>query len=238
MRGPRPMGPRPGMHRPRWRRPVHRPPGWRPGPRRNMYRPPWWRPGPRDVVVIHRPPRDFWWSHRPPHRRGRYRGYYNGRATENVLATLLAAGIIHSALTSGTNITNYNDIANMVETKGFIPQEAVSYNGRHYHVFSDVGNSLEDAQQFCESMGGHLATVGDEAKNAELFRLINNSGYENESFEKTGMSRVILEEPVTYEAAPSGDDYYGMYYWKYENILEDGTSSGAGGNAFVCEWDS
>ena len=126
----------------------------------------------------------------------------------------------------------------MVETKGFIPQEAVSYNGRHYHVFSDVGNSLEDAQQFCESMGGHLATVGDEAKNAELFRLINNSGYENESFEKTGMSRVILEEPVTYEAAPSGNDYYGMYYWKYENILEDGTSSGAGGNAFVCEWDS
>ena len=31
--------------------------------------------------------------------------------------------------------------------------------------------------------------------------------------------------------------YYGLYYWNYKNLKEDGSIAGTGGNAFVCEWD-
>ncbi len=110
-------------------------------------------------------------------------------------------------------------------------------------VFSDVGETMEDAQQFCESMGGHLATVGDDGKNERLYRLINDSGYDNEYFETFGHARMISNEPVTFvkanpESSSEEDgEYYGLYYWNYKNLREDGTSAGTGGNAFVCEWD-
>ena len=74
-------------------------------------------------------------------------------------------------------------------------------------MFSDIGKSMEDAQQFCESMGGHLATVGDDDKNERLFRLINDSGYDNESFEKEGYDRFIPNEPVTYEKVIQTKNY-------------------------------
>ena len=85
-------------------------------------------------------------------------------------------------------------------------------------------------------MGGHLATVGDDDKNERLFRLINDSGYDNESFEKEGYDRFIPNEPVTYEKAVSDNNsdeelYYGLYYWNYKNLKEDGSIAGTGGNA-------
>ena len=212
------------------------------GPRNDLHRPPVkrtyenmhkWRRAPKA-------PRGYWWNHRPAHRRGRYRGYYNGIYYSDVLSTLLAAEIIHSSYYTGdTAVRYYADLPD----QGFIPKEAVKYKGHHYLVFSDIGNSMEDAQQFCESVGGHLATVGDDAKNERLYRLINNSGYDNEYFEKVGNSRMIPDEPVTYvKADPESNSeedeaYYGMYYWNYRNLREDGTSDGTGGNAFVCEWD-
>ena len=189
---------------------------------------------------VPKPPKDYWWDHRPAHRFGRYRGYYNGIYYTNVLSALLAAEIIHSSYDyDRTTVINYVD--NSGHT--FIPKEAIKYKGHHYHVFSDIGKSMEDAQQFCESMGGHLATVGDDDKNERLYRLINDSGYDNQYFEKFGHSRMIPDEPVTYEKAVSDsnseeEEYYGLYYWSYRNLKEDGTSAGTGGNAFICEWDS
>ena len=212
------------------------------GPRKDLHRPPIqrtygnmhvWRRAPKA-------PRDYWWNHRPAHRRGRYRGYYNGIYYSDVLSTLLVAEVIHSSYYTGdTAVINYADLPD----QSFIPEEAIKYKGHHYLVFSDIGNSMEDAQQFCESIGGHLATVGDDAKNERLYRLINNSGYDNEYFEKSGSGRMIPDEPVTYVKTDPGSNsegdetYYGMYYWNYRNLREDGTSDGTGGNAFVCEWD-
>jgi hypothetical protein len=148
------------------------------------------------------------------------------------LAALLLAGIIHSA----DKIVNVTNISSGSEMASFIPTEAISYKGHHYHVFSDVGSTMDDAQQFCESMGGHLATVGDDAKNQRMYSLINNSGYDNEAFEIPGQNRWIAGEPVTYEKVypeeASSEDYYGMYFWKYEGVDDKAT-----GNAFVCEWD-
>ena len=191
-----------------------------------------WRRAPK-------PPKDHWWHHRPAHRPGRYRGYYHGVYYTDVLSVLLAAEIIHSSYD-----THYTTVINQAEVSdyAFIPKEAIKYKGRHYQVFSDIGKSMEDAQQFCESMGGHLATVGDDDKNERLFRLINDSGYDNESFEKEGYDRFIPNEPVTYEKAVSDNNsdeelYYGLYYWNYKNLKEDGSIAGTGGNAFVCEWD-
>lgn len=213
----------------------------KPGPRKDLHRPPVkrtyknmhvWRRAPK-------PPKDYWWHHRPAHRPGRYRGYYHGVYYTDVLSVLLAAEIIHSSYdTHYTTVINQADVSDYV----FIPKEAIEYKGHHYLVFSDIGKSMEDAQQFCESMGGHLATVGDDDKNERLFRLINDSGYDNESFEKEGYDRFIPNEPVTYEKAVSDNNsdeelYYGLYYWNYKNLKEDGSIAGTGGNAFVCEWD-
>ena len=97
---------------------------------------------------------------------------------------LLAAEIIHSSYdTHYTTVINQADVSDYV----FIPKEAIKYKGHHYLVFSDIGKSMEDAQQFCESMGGHLATVGDDDKNERLFRLINDSGYMKKQF------RIIIQ---------------------------------------------
>lgn len=213
----------------------------KPDPRKDLHRPPVkrtyknmhvWRRAPK-------PPKDYWWHHRPAHRPGRYRGYYHGVYYTDVLSVLLAAEIIHSSYdTHYTTVINQADVSDYV----FIPKEAIKYKGHHYLVFSDIGKSMEDAQQFCESMGGHLATVGDDDKNERLFRLINDSGYDNESFEKEGYDRFIPNEPVTYEKVVSDNNsdeelYYGLYYWNYKNLKEDGSIAGTGGNAFVCEWD-
>ena len=214
----------------------------KPGPRKDLHRPPVyrthknmheWRRAPRI-------PRDYWWNHRPAHRRGRYRGYYNGIYYNDVLSALLAAEIIHSVYVTEqpAKVVYYKEDS----TRSFIPKEAIKYNGHHYHVFSDIGKTMEEAQQFCESMGGHLATVGDDSKNERLYRLINDSGYDNEYFEKYGNYRMIPNEPVTYvkadqESSSEEDVFYGMYYWNYKNLTEAGTTDGTGGNAFVCEWD-
>jgi hypothetical protein len=174
----------------------------KPGPRKDLHRP----PVKRTYINMHvwrrapKPPKDYWWHHRPAHRPGRYRGYYHGVYYTDVLSVLLAAEIIHSSCdTHYTTVINQADVSDYV----FIPKEAIKYKGHHYLVFSDIGKSMEDAQQFCESMGGHLATVGDDDKNERLFQLINDSGYDNESFEKEGYDRFIPNEPVTYEKVVS-----------------------------------
>jgi hypothetical protein len=226
---------KPKMHRPEYRK--HR----KPGPRKDLQRPPVhrtyenmhvWRRAPK-------PPKDHWWNHRPAHRRGRYRGYYNGIYYTDVLSALLAAEIIQSTYAAEPASVIY---AAEDSVRAFIPKEAIKYKGHHYQVFSDIGNTMEDAQQFCESMGGHLAAVGDDEMNERMYRLINDSGYDNEYFEKFGHYRMIPNEPVTYvkadqESNSEEEVFYGLYYWNYKNLTEEGTTDGTGGNAFVCEWD-
>ena len=203
-----------------------------PVPRPHENRQAWHRPP--------KPPKNHWWDHRPSHGWGPYRGYYNGIYYSDVASALLAAEIIHSACeTNHVTVINYADSSDRI----FIPKEAVKYKGHHYLVFSDIGNSMEEAQQFCESMGGHLATVEDDGKNERLFRLINDSGYVNEQFEKFGYNRLIPKEPITYEkvipenGSEEDAEYYGLYYWNYRNLRDNGMSAGTGGTAFVCEWD-
>ena len=218
---------KPKAHKPEYRKHS------KPGPRKDLHRPlvqrtyenmHVWRRAPK-------PPKDHWWNHRPAYRRSRYRGYYNGTYYTDVLSALLVAEI-------PVNTVYYAEDA----TRALIPKEAIKYKGHHYLVFSDIGNTMEDAQQFCESMGGHLAEVGDDKMNERMYRLINDSGYDNEYFEKFGHYRMIPNEPVTYvkadqESNSEEEVFYGLYYWNYKNLTEDGTTDGTGGNAFVCEWD-
>ena len=226
---------KPKAHKPEYRKHS------KPGPRKDLHRPPVqrtyenmhvWRRAPK-------PPKDHWWNHRPAYRRSRYRGYYNGTYYTDVLSALLVAEIIHyDYITEPVNTVYYAEDA----TRALIPKEAIKYKGHHYLVFSDIGNTMEDAQQFCESMGGHLAEVGDDKMNERMYRLINDSGYDNEYFEKFGHYRMIPNEPVTYvkadqESNSEEEVFYGLYYWNYKNLTEDGTTDGTGGNAFVCEWD-
>ena len=150
--------------------------------------------------------------------------------------------------------SHYNTTSSLDSEAGgvFIPQEALAYRGHHYHVFSGVGNSWEEAQQFCESMGGHLATVNDDFENLRLYRLMKDSGYDSAYFgltrsNVTGQWRWVNGEPVTYmnwnPGEPNnerGRERYGMYYWKHQYTWNDGDfGNGTVGDntAFICEWD-
>ena len=159
-----------------------------------------------------------------------YRGYYDGVYYDNVINQLLQTNVIHA---DEENFMLPSDSKAAL----FIPKEAIEIDGHHYHVFSDIGVSMDEAQQFCESIGGHLATVGSDEKNSKLFSLINENGYDNEFFDFSGNARLISGDPVTYEKVNPLDDasdYYGLFYWKYDGVDSE---AGKNGSAFICEWD-
>lgn len=128
-----------------------------------------------------------------------------------------------------------------------------TFNGHRYAVFSrgDV-NSFEEAQQFCESVGGHLATITSKEEDEYVYSLVSEKfdsayfGFTDVAIE--GKWAWVTGEPVDYTNWASGEpngenenEDYAMYYFKFK----DGTwNDGDFGNrtvgqdkAFICEWD-
>lgn len=134
-----------------------------------------------------------------------------------------------------------------------IPQNAVEYNGHHYYIYEiDDITSGEDAEKYCESLGGYLATITSADENEFLFNYIHELGYENAHFgftdsEEEGTWKWVTGEEVDYtnwhSGEPNGeneDEDYAMFYFKYDDgTWNDGDFNGRtvnGGNAFICEW--
>lgn len=150
-----------------------------------------------------------------------------------------------------TLLSNVCAITEAGLTPNFIPQNALAYRGHHYYVFSGVGNSWEEAHRFCESIGGHLATIKDDAENQRLYRLMKESGYDSAYFgltrDERGNWRWVTREPITYTNWNPGEpnnergiERYGMFYWKFQYTWNDGDyGSGTVGDttAIICEWD-
>ena len=134
-----------------------------------------------------------------------------------------------------------------------IPQNAVEYNGHHYYIYEiDDITSGEDAEKYCESLGGYLATITSADENEFLFNYIHELGYENAHFgftdsEEEGTWKWVTGGEVNYtnwhSGEPNGeneDEDYAMFYFKYDDgTWNDGDFNGRtvnGGNAFICEW--
>ena len=105
------------------------------------------------------------------------------------------------------------------------PQEQkAEFQGHFYQIFSGICETWEEAQAYCESVGGHLATITSEEENGFLYRFLVESGYESAYF---GLSDHVIEgewvwvtgETVDYINWHPGEpnkensnEDYGMFY--------------------------
>ena len=124
------------------------------------------------------------------------------------------------------------------------------YGGHTYTLFDGTASSWADAKEYCELLGGHLATITSAEENAFLYNYMQNCGYSNAYWGLTdqnveGVWEWCTGEPVTYLNWASGepnDDYdsaedFGMFWdEKPGGVWNDGVF-GDDGQAFLCEWD-
>ena len=133
-----------------------------------------------------------------------------------------------------------------------IPSDAMEWQG-HYYAVIDNCSTWEEAKEYCEALGGHLATITSAEEDKVLYRYVKSKGYTSAYFglsdvEKEGTWVWVTGESMEYlnwnELEPGGKtaENYGMYFY----IYEDGTwNDGAfkenihdGGNAYICEWEN
>lgn len=126
--------------------------------------------------------------------------------------------------------------------------KAVRDNHAYLLIYTDV-NSWEEAQSYCESLGGHLATITSAEENEFVYSYVVASGSRNAYFGMTDKNREGTWEWCTGEEfsysnwAPDqpsdsvGEENYGMYWDNYSNgEWNDGSFDG--NHPFICEWDN
>lgn len=171
----------------------------------------------------------------------------------NLLVTIVA-GMVISTLVGATDVA--------AENKGSmsIPSDAVEYSGNYYKVYEDViGTNLygedafQEAEAYCEQMGGHLATITTQEENDFIYDYIVSQGVRSAYFgftdqETDGIWKWVTGETVNYtnwsNGEPNGEtsqEDYAMFYWKYTTgKWNDGNFGGStvnGGRNFICEWE-
>ena len=131
-----------------------------------------------------------------------------------------------------------------------IPAEAVIYNGHSYYVFHDEIVSWDGAQAYCESKGGHLATITDKEENEFIYSYIVSKGLRSAYFGLSDPQSInnwqwVTGEPVKYtnwhEGEPNSDvENYAMYYYGFtDETWNDGMVEGTVDTErnFICEWE-
>ncbi len=145
------------------------------------------------------------------------------------------------------NIWMYSD-SNIQSSAENIPDDARTFGKHRYYIYE--GSSTMDwnvAQEFCESQGGHLATISNADEDKFLYSFMIDSGYSYAMFglsdqDITDVWTWVTDEEFVYENWESGEpnhqggyEHFGMYYSEFtEGTWNDG--SGAGGS-FICEWE-
>ena len=147
-----------------------------------------------------------------------------------------------------------------------VRDEKITYRG-HTYAFMDAGeyrlNSYREVEDFCRSMGGHLAVINDNDENGFLFETLQNSfsttaffGYSDHEQESVW---VWSDQTSAYENWTNygkwdqpdngieygGDEDYAEFNYDLENVPytpNDGTWNDAPfgyyTTLFICEWDT
>ena len=134
-----------------------------------------------------------------------------------------------------------------------VPKDAVEYKGHYYYIFNNC-NTWEQAQKYCESLGGHLAIIRNAEDNNKLYNIMLQFGCKSAYFgltdaEHEGKWIWVNGEPLKYSnwhsGEPNGGPYenYAMFYIRFSDGTWNDGNFGAGvsiedTNAFICEWDS
>ena len=124
---------------------------------------------------------------------------------------------------------------------------------KHSYAFYNIGSTWADAKAYCESLGGHLATITSKEENDYVYNLLTQSEYDSAYFglsdsEQEGVWKWVTGEPFTYNNWHTGEpnshysaEDYAMFYWQFpDGTWNDGDFGGRtdrGGTVFICEWD-
>ncbi len=151
----------------------------------------------------------------------------------------------------------YKKIVSFINDKewylNMIPAGPEALATHHYYVFDGVASSWEEAEAYCESLGGHLAVIGSQYENDLVYSIVQSAGYKSAYFGLTdsgseGSWRTVNGEPLIYSnwggREPNnerGKEHYAMFYYKSPdgawNDGDFGHGTLGGGTAFVCEWE-
>ncbi len=133
--------------------------------------------------------------------------------------------------------------AKFIETENDYINGALLYDGHLYKLFNDE-MSWNAAKQYCSQLGGHLATITNEAEDKQLFKYVNIMGYTDvllgaSDSNQEGVWTWVTGEPFDYtnfnlgEPNNSGNN---------EDYLEYYTTTGGWNDTnheetvFLCEW--
>lgn len=128
-----------------------------------------------------------------------------------------------------------------------VSEWALPWNGHKYDIY--YGESLgiatwQDAKKYCESLGGHLATITSQEENDAIWRFANWYWHEGGIFfgftdeQEEGVWRNVTGEEVSYTNWHSGEpnnqdiQNYGQIYAE-----GDWDDSKFDYSKFICEWD-
>lgn len=130
--------------------------------------------------------------------------------------------------------------------------EPVTIDKKSKYQIYNLGITWEEAKAYCESQGGHLATITSKEEDDYLYNLVKEQGYKSAYFglERDGDTwKWVTGEDFSYsnwaDDEPNNDgsnENYGMYYFKYtDGKWNDGgidtTEASSNNTAFICEWD-
>lgn len=122
-----------------------------------------------------------------------------------------------------------------------IPANALTWNGHKYCLFSGIA-TWEEAKSYCESLGGHLATITSMEENNAIYDFANNVWREGDLY--FGYSSIQNDgnwvwengEESSYtnwnDGEPNGSGSYAQFY-----IEGDWDDSYFDYDYFICEWD-
>ncbi len=135
-------------------------------------------------------------------------------------------------------------------------KDSMLFGSHQYKVFDGDALNIstwDEAEAYCELLGGHLATITSSDENTALFLYVTGSGYESAYFglsdaEEEGVWKWVTGEPYDYsnwhEGEPNNEynsEHYGMLYKPYYyGTWNDGSFSylrDTDVRNFICEWE-
>ena len=130
-----------------------------------------------------------------------------------------------------------------------IPEDAFSYGGNYYYVY-ETGTvaSWEEAREFCEEKGGHLAVITSKELNDFLFAFVKTNGYGSAFFgysdsKLDGNWRWVTSAQPSFmnwgknqpNAAAMEEDY-AMFSTKDNDGTWNDSAFGYETANFICQW--
>ena len=131
--------------------------------------------------------------------------------------------------------------------------QELDYTDFSNHTYQIIENSnissFEEAEEYCQTIGGHLATIQSQEENDYIYSMMISEGYKSAYFGFTdrdieGTWVWVNDEPVNYTNwAPSepnsenSEENYAMFYYKFTDGTWNDGRWGSDTTAFICEWD-